>query len=254
MTKLIPELIPGELSPRYGSLQEERAPSQYSKPLYRSFCVDFGELAKHRSASEDLESLPLQFLHEEFDRWIVGQDLVKRVLSGLGFSHLKHRNANQGPKRHALLLGPAGTGKTRLAEVLTRALDVPYVLLEATQLNARGPHEISEFLLSRLLEAANGDASLAQNGIIVLDGVEQLAQATGLPDQGRDSVGAQHVLLRLLKGEPVRVGPRNVATANLMILALGRFAELDQVMAGRRRAGATTGSGSFLDDAALHIL
>ncbi|CEH17305.1 atp-dependent clp atp-binding subunit [Ceraceosorus bombacis] len=76
------------------------------------------------------------------------------------------------PRPNVLLLGPSGSGKTLLLSTLARALQLPFVHVDATPLTQAGyVGEDAENIVARLLSAAGGDVQAAQRGIVVLDEV-----------------------------------------------------------------------------------
>ena len=91
------------------------------------------------------------------DRYIVGQDTAKRVLSVAVYNHYKRllfaeryklsqHDVNGWPedapdeltKSNVLMIGPTGSGKTYLVKTLSRLLDVPLALADATALTEAG--------------------------------------------------------------------------------------------------------------------
>lgn len=70
-------------------------------------------------------------------------------------------------KSNVLLLGPTGVGKSLLARTLARALDVPFVSVEATSMTSAGyVGEDVENCVARLVEAADGDVERAGRGCV----------------------------------------------------------------------------------------
>ena len=80
-------------------------------------------------------------IKDELDKYIVGQDEAKKVLSVAVYNHYKRIN-NLGSaagdndveieKSNILLLGPTGCGKTLLARTLAKILNVPFASSDAT--------------------------------------------------------------------------------------------------------------------------
>ena len=97
---------------------------------------------------------------------IVGQDEavldVTRTLA-INFTSINPRNKN-----HVLIMGPSGTGKTEMINVMAKLLDVPIFKADATAYTKSGYEGKSvSGMLTGLLTAAEGNLEKAQNGIII---------------------------------------------------------------------------------------
>jgi ATP-dependent Clp protease ATP-binding subunit ClpX len=129
------------------------------------------------------------------DRFIIGQNEAKKVLSIAVCDHYNHAQQEQEGnklqnymKQNVLLLGPTGVGKTYLVRCLADLIGVPFVKADATKFSETGyvGQDVDD-LVRQLIDQANGNIELAQYGIIYLDEVDKIASP---PDsRGRDVSG-----------------------------------------------------------------
>ena len=137
-----------------------------------------------------------RWLYQKLDEYVVGQERAKKVLSVAVYNHYKRIWSNQKPsdvelqKANILLMGPAGSGKTLLAQTLAKILDVPFAIADATSLTEAGyVGEDVENILLRLIQAADFDVSRAEQGIIYIDEIDKIARKSPNPSITRDVSG-----------------------------------------------------------------
>lgn len=157
-----------------------------------------------------LPSLTPHQIHNQLDRFIIGQERAKKVLSVAVYNHIKRLQDETGliKKSNILLAGPSGCGKTLIAKTLAKILSMPFAICDSTGLTETGyvGNDV-EVCLQQLLDAADGDLELAQMGIVYIDEIDKIARAGDTRSLTRDisGEGVQAGLLKMIEGCEVLV-------------------------------------------------
>lgn len=211
--------------------------------------------ASRTHASQDT---PKQIV-AQMNRYVIGQDHVKKSLAIALYSHMKRisaKNPESFVKNNILLAGPSGSGKTLLAKTLSRIAGVPFAEADATSLTQAGytGRDVEDILL-RLLNAAEGDVKKAETGIVYIDEIDKIRKRSAAAREDVSGEAVQQALLKMVEGAVVDVPVERrrtipINTENILFICGGAFAGIGDMK--ERKAGFTrTQESAFGMDAGV---
>ncbi len=224
-------------------------------------CTSIIQEQETESTPEKAIKLPTpKEMMAKLDEYIIGQEDAKRVLCVAVYNHYKRIEYNKKAqkaqkqddgielkKSNILMLGPTGSGKTLLAQTLSKILNVPFASCDATTLTEAGyVGEDVENILLKLIQNADFDIAKAEKGIIYIDEIDKIARKGENVSITRDvsGEGVQQALLKIVESTVASVPPQGgrkhpqqeclqIDTTNILFIFGGAFVGLDKIIEKR---------------------
>lgn len=208
-------------------------------------------------------------IKEYLDEFIIMQDKAKKILSVAAYNHYKRmkydldnrgKAADEIDKSNVIIIGPTGCGKTAMLSHLSKLLDIPFAVTDASSLTEAGFVGADvEVAVRNLYYAAGKDIEKTEHGIIYLDEFDKIARKSGAnnsitADPGHE--GVQQGLLKMLEGSVVEFTERGqrkhpeaptikVDTKNILFIVGGAFVGIEKIVEKRvKKDNSAIGFGS----------
>lgn len=240
------------------------------KKLQSSSIAEEGR-SLHKEINQKLRSNRPEALKKYLDKYVVGQDSAKEIMSLAIYNHYKRclydtevkagildvSKSDDIPdelqKSNIIVAGPSGSGKTMILKTLAKKLDIPFVVVDASNLTETGyvGSDVDQCIVD-LYNIANQNKAKTEYGIVFFDEFDKIASHDSKFGSVK-SEGVQNELLKLIEGTKVNLIKNGrsassamfekvaedmtegyIDTTNILFVCGGAFTGIDEII--RRRA------------------
>lgn len=227
----------------------------------------------HKELDLDFKLKPKE-VKAYLDNYVIKQEEAKKILSIAVCDHYNHVSEcikqeksmkdprsysdflDEYTKQNVILIGPTGVGKTYLIKTLARLIGVPFVKADATKFSETGyvGGNVDD-MVRDLVDQADGNAELAQYGMIYIDEIDKIAVANNIVGRDVSGRGVQNGLLKLMEDtevdlttpyDPVsqmrafmefqkkgKVDKKSINTKHILFFVSGAFNSLEDIVKER---------------------
>ncbi len=165
-------------------------------------------------------------LYQHLDKYVVGQEDVKKTITMAVYRYIKH-----GKRNPVLMIGPTGCGKNYLMEKLAEFEDVRNEMIvytyDASGLTSAGykGNDVMD-IFTGFKKASHIKGKSCKKGIIYLDEIDKIVMPNTDGNGENTNAFVQHQLLSAIAGTAEISG---VDTKNILFILGGAFGQLDEL-------------------------
>ena len=198
-------------------------------------------------------------IKEYLDKYVIGQDEAKEIISTTVYNHLVTVAHPELPikKNNIVMVGPSGCGKTEILRTLSKILPVPVSFFDTsgiTQTGWKGDRKIKDSVKELVLKT--GNVKEAENGIIFLDEFDKMCRPATTASGENVSIHIQGEALAMLEGTEIEISMGNddiiggtkefVDTKHIMFICAGAFDGINDIVKSERNKSAGMGFNSTM--------
>ncbi len=202
-------------------------------------------------------------LYCKLNSYVIGQDnAIKNIVSGV-YEHIIKCRLNKDEnkkdkldKTNTLIIGHTGTGKTFICNTLSKILNIPIYIADASQFTESGYVGVSaESVISNLAKKCNmRGINTLPISIIYIDEIDKIAITQENERNSVGNKGVQEELLKMFESNKYFCdggrfsSSREYDISNVMFIVGGAFSGLEKIIENRLNLKKSTSIGFFKEE------